>query len=407
MDVYDLIGVGVGPANLSLAALLQHHQAIKAVFLEKKASFSWHEGSTSNKALLQSSFIKDLVTMVEPTNKYSFLNYLVETGRIYAFMNRRVNSIFRKEFNLYFQWASQHLDNIVFSHNVEKISHQGKFFQIETNKNKFYAKSIVLACGVKPNIPDGFSTTRAILHSSAFNHYKPEDFLQKSVTVIGGGQSGAEVLEQLLQDNILPTEINWITDRHSLFTLQDSSFDNELYTPGFNRYFYGLSKAARKELNENTVFSSDGITEQLSNDLYNKIYSIKYILNQETNVNIKFHTKVLSIDATTNTLMLVNLDTQQKETLRTDIIILATGYVCRNKEALLKFGLQEINIDKINADYFVALNNDNRVYIQNGCRDTFGHADVNLSLVSWRNGKIINSLLGYEHYKLHESSIVY
>lgn len=407
MDVYDLIGIGVGPTNLSLAALLNDHKDIKSVFIERKAAFTWHDGSTSNDALLQSNFIKDLVSAVAPTSKYSFLNYLVEAGQIYSFMNRRVGSIFRKEFSLYFQWVSQNLANIVFSQDVKRISHDGELFQIETDKEKFHTKNIALACGVVPNLPQGFSTGASIIHSSSFNDYKSDDFIHKSVTVIGGAQSGAEVIDQLLQSHCLPREINWISDRYNLFTLQDSSFDNELYTPSFNRYFFSLSKQARKEFNKNTLFTSDGITEQLANEIYNKIYNLKYVSDHKLKINIKLHTKVLSIDNSLNRLTIVNLDTQESEIIATDMIILATGYVCCNKAALKKFGLQNVCVDEINAEYHITLKNSGRVYIQNGCRDTFGHSDVNLSLTSWRNARIINSLLGYQHYKLNESSIVY
>ncbi len=40
--VYDLVGVGIGPFNLSLAALADAREEIKSLFLERKDSFSWH-----------------------------------------------------------------------------------------------------------------------------------------------------------------------------------------------------------------------------------------------------------------------------------------------------------------------------------------------------------------------------
>ncbi|EPZ5249667.1 SidA/IucD/PvdA family monooxygenase, partial [Acinetobacter baumannii] len=44
MKKIDITGIGIGPFNLGLAALLSHHPEIKSVFLERKPEFRWHEG---------------------------------------------------------------------------------------------------------------------------------------------------------------------------------------------------------------------------------------------------------------------------------------------------------------------------------------------------------------------------
>src|SRR6266852_2394846 len=41
---YSCVGIGVGPANLSLASLMQSHPEITNLFLDKKESFGWHDG---------------------------------------------------------------------------------------------------------------------------------------------------------------------------------------------------------------------------------------------------------------------------------------------------------------------------------------------------------------------------
>ena len=43
-SIYDLIGIGIGPFNLGLAALLEKTPELNAVFFEKKGEFNWHEG---------------------------------------------------------------------------------------------------------------------------------------------------------------------------------------------------------------------------------------------------------------------------------------------------------------------------------------------------------------------------
>ncbi|MFI7959525.1 SidA/IucD/PvdA family monooxygenase, partial [Acinetobacter baumannii] len=56
MKKIDITGIGIGPFNLGLAALLSHHPEIKSVFLERKPEFRWHEGLLLQGTTLQVPF---------------------------------------------------------------------------------------------------------------------------------------------------------------------------------------------------------------------------------------------------------------------------------------------------------------------------------------------------------------
>src|SRR3954468_7375039 len=60
---YRCIGIGVGPANLSLASLLHGHPDVPNLFLDRKPEFSWHDGQQVPGASLQVSLFKDLVVL--------------------------------------------------------------------------------------------------------------------------------------------------------------------------------------------------------------------------------------------------------------------------------------------------------------------------------------------------------
>ncbi|NYA44769.1 SidA/IucD/PvdA family monooxygenase [Serratia fonticola] len=62
--------------NLSLAALLHPHPHITSAFFEQRSEFQWHPGLMLPNLTLQISFMKDLVSLVDPTSKLSFLAYL-------------------------------------------------------------------------------------------------------------------------------------------------------------------------------------------------------------------------------------------------------------------------------------------------------------------------------------------
>ena len=80
---FQCLGVGVGPANLSLASLLYNNHEVSNRFIEKQPSFGWHDGQQVDGATLQVSMLKDLVTLSDPTNEFSFLSYLHSHGRPY------------------------------------------------------------------------------------------------------------------------------------------------------------------------------------------------------------------------------------------------------------------------------------------------------------------------------------
>ena len=120
--VLDVMGIGLGPFNLSLAALLvQANESKKAVtsnitslFFEKNSDFNWHEGMLLPKTTLQVPFFADLVTLVAPTSRYGFLNYLSHKKRLLKFYFLENFKIPRQEYNDYCQWAAHQLPNVAF-----------------------------------------------------------------------------------------------------------------------------------------------------------------------------------------------------------------------------------------------------------------------------------------------------
>ncbi len=73
--IYDIAGIGIGPFNLGLAALCEPVAALKTVFFEQKSEFGWHERMMIPGTTLQVSYLADLVTLADPSSKYSYLNF--------------------------------------------------------------------------------------------------------------------------------------------------------------------------------------------------------------------------------------------------------------------------------------------------------------------------------------------
>lgn len=64
-EIYDMIGIGFGPANLALAVACEEaavEQPLQHLFLETKPTFAWHPGMLIEDSLLQITVLKDFVS---------------------------------------------------------------------------------------------------------------------------------------------------------------------------------------------------------------------------------------------------------------------------------------------------------------------------------------------------------
>ena len=68
-----------------------------------------HSGQMFPGTLMQTEFYRDLVTPIDPTSRFSFLNYLKSNGRLDQFICSAVICPTRREFEDYFNGL---LDNL-------------------------------------------------------------------------------------------------------------------------------------------------------------------------------------------------------------------------------------------------------------------------------------------------------
>ena len=102
----DVVGIGFGPSNISLAiALAEHNRSVAApqrltyAFVERQPAFGWHRGMLIDGATMQVSFLKDLVTLRNPTSEFSFISYLHNRNRLVDFINHQCLFPSRLEFH--------------------------------------------------------------------------------------------------------------------------------------------------------------------------------------------------------------------------------------------------------------------------------------------------------------------
>ena len=410
----NIVGVGAGPSNLSLASLI-HPTGLSNQFIEKRSEFSWHPGLQLPHATLQVSFLKDLVTLADPTNAFSFLAYLHETGRMYQFLNAQFDAITRQEFTQYLHWAAAKNENVCFGEEVERIDFDGDFV-VATSKRKLRAECISIAVGKVPSVPhfaeQGIGET---MFHSAYYLAHSHRLAGKRIAVVGSGQSGAEVFQDLLNRNgpDAPDQITWVSRRERYAPLDDSPFTNDLFMPCHQDYFSSLPAPNRRAFLKENVLASDGITESTLREIYQSLYLRRFVRDAPNTVNLLPNRAVenVSRDGASWILKMLHGDTRQHEMLPVDIVIWATGY----KNATLDFlgpledRLQTDN-DEIAVDSSFAARwngpSNRPIFIHNASREQKGLSDPNLSLTAWRSAKMMQRILGRPFTNEPESSSV-
>ncbi|NUN67245.1 lysine N(6)-hydroxylase/L-ornithine N(5)-oxygenase family protein (plasmid) [Pseudanabaena biceps] len=421
--IYDLLGVGIGPFNLSLAALVEPISEIQAIFLEQKTEFQWHQGLLMEGTTIQVPFLADLVTMADPCSRFSFLNYLRQHSRLYHFYFLEEFKIYRREYNHYCQWVSQQLKSCHFSEKVESITwHEMGYFIVQSKNvltshiTSYKAKNLALGVGTTPAMPTCFNHLKSqdnIFHSAEFLNKQSQYQTAKSVTVIGSGQSAAEVFYHLLQDQEkYHYHLEWHTRSSGFFPMEYSKLGLEHFSPDYIEYFYHLSQEKRDQVRGNQNLLYKGISFSLIADIYNLLYQ-RSIGQKALNVRLRPLLEVKEIEQTSTGYQLSYRHCQQDSyvTHDTDCIILATGY----QHSIPKFieGLNSLiqwdyqHRYSVNFDYRLELtqNISNSIFIQNGELHTHGIGAPDLGLGAHRSSVIINTLLKREIYPVASQNV--
>jgi lysine N6-hydroxylase len=411
----DAVGVGVGPFNLSLAALLEP-TGFNARFFERTEVFQWHPGLLLPEATLQVSYLKDLVTLVDPTSQYSFVAFLRARRRLYRFINRTEPRVSRLEFNQYLQWVAGRLPNVEFGADVREVSLDQQSFTVRLDQRTVRARDIVLGTGLVPNLPEWARPHlgKHVFHSDNYLLRQPFDATNRVVAVVGGGQSGAEVLWHLLLDAAhLPAQLVWISHRTNFLPLDESPFTNELFNPNYSDYFFGLPEEQRNTLLAEQKLASDGVSQVLLQRIYDRLYDLEFLEPPGRRVRLLPGHEVVDMQHGSAGCDLALRDRWgASRTVRADVIVLSTGYSYALPEAMQPLA-GRLSWDQdglpVRADFSVEWDGPPglRIYAQDAARLMRGVADPNLSLMAWRSAIIANSLLGRQVYDVSGESSVF
>jgi len=415
---HDVIGIGLGPSNLALAiALSDRPEAARLlprrVFLEARPRFTWHGDMLLPGTDMQISFLKDLVSLRDPTSPFSFVNYLHAHGRLCRFANRKTFFPSRREFDDYLRWVARHFESVTAYGEtvtaVEPLADGDTVRRLRVvsqdadgRRRERQADSVVLATGGAPVIPAAFRPLAdgpRIVHSSGYlagmERLVELRGAPLSVAVIGGGQSAAEVFYDLAAR--FPASRNDLILRgHALKPSDDSPFVNEIFDPSFVDVFHGRAPADRDRFR--AVFAATNYSA-VDLDLLEKIYDLLYEQDVAGAAGHAVRPLTAVADAAEAidgvTLTLRDETTGETGCRTYDAVVLATGYR-RDPTAGPLAGLAPwIESTVPDRHYRLPMRGDFRagVFVQGYSEETHGLGDTLLSILPHRAHEITESLL--------------
>lgn len=405
----DLAGVGVGPFNLSIAALADEVPELSTRFFERRDHFAWHPGLMFEGARMQTSFLKDLVTAVSPTNPHSFLNYLVAHGRFYSFLATEQSAIGRREFADYLGWVAGRLESLRFADEVREIRAIDDGFELLHARGQTHARTVVLGTGRVPTVPD---CARQHLSDRCFHAIeilsRELDLRGAKVAVVGGGQTGAEVVLELLRGTWgEPAKLSWVSRRSNFEPLDESPFTNHLFTPGFMAVFHQLAQARREALLERHKLAGDGISLSTLRALHDRFYELD-VAGSQLDLQLLPARELVGLDPRKPgfELGLRNHLDDCGEQIEADWVILCTG-LREQLPPCVEPLLGELEFDEhrhpqVGRSFELRRRRPGRerLYIVNGARTTHGIAESQLSLMAWRSAVILNDVLGRHRFEI-------
>ncbi|WP_406203866.1 SidA/IucD/PvdA family monooxygenase [Kitasatospora sp. NBC_01560] len=417
---YDLLGIGIGPFNLSLAALAEPVPGLRALFCDQRPEFHWHPGMLVDGARMQVPFLADLVSLVDPTNRWSFLNYLREQDRLFPFYFAERFQLPRREYDHYCRWAAERLANCRFGTEVTALHWEGDRYRAELTdtatgrREQVYARNLALGVGTRPVRPEAFAALAG--HPLAFHS---ADYLDRrsaldgarDITVVGSGQSGAEVFLDLLRRHAGDgVRLRWLTRTRALAPMEYSKLGLEHFTPDYTRYFHGLPAPVRDTLVEAQWQLHKAASAETLAEIHDHLYerTIGRPIDADP-VEITPGTAVT--DARPGPcggleLRCRHTDSGTEHVLRTDAVVLATGYRAARPAALEPIAdlidWDEAGRYRTDLDHRVATapGLTGGLYVQNAELHTHGVGTPDLGLGAHRAAVILNAVTGRTVHRL-------
>lgn len=407
---YHAVGIGAGPANLSLAGLFESATSESIALFDRQDGPAWHNRLLHSGVRMQTSWLKDLVCMVDPRHELTFLNYLVTSGRMFALLNSQFDVMPRAEYVRYLGWAAARLKNVHYGVTIDRISFTDSGFVVySAGKPQAVSEHLVIGMGSAPVIPAslvGLPSDRAFIADDLADRLPEMRLdLDAPVAVVGGGQTGLEAVGLLLSQGF--TDIRWFGRRLWFDTIDDSPNANDVYRPAHVEALQRLSSVTRRRVIQQLNPTGDALTPGAMRGIYQANYDRMVELDRFP-LRLYPARDVISGTFDGSMIELHCRSLEQEEQYQARYVVIATG----RENAPVPFDDELRQRVEVNEDGELIVENDfsvrwkgmngHKMYALNRARLVQGLTDANLTLLPVRAATVLNSMFGRQLFDLKD-----
>jgi lysine N6-hydroxylase len=331
----------------------------------------------------------------------------------------------RREFDAYCRWVAEQLPSCRFGRRVVGVrpaADDGWSVLVDDpaapgNPVEHRARAVVLGVGSSPVVPPCAQPHLGptVFHSADYVPHRDRVLAAASVTVVGSGQSAAEVFADLLAHG--PGRpgagrLDWFTRSRGFLPMEYSKLGLEHFTPEYTAYFHGLDEERRDALRSGQDLLYKGISSDTSAAIFDALYDAS-IDGDDPEVGYRSACELRTLEPASGgwRLGLHHLDQDVAFDHTTDVVVVATGYEpgalpldAATAELVERDGRGRPVID---LDYRVRLAGrpKSTLFVQNAELHTHGVGAPDLGLGAHRNAVLVNALAGRDVYPVRTRNV--
>ena len=236
------------------------------------------------------------------------------------------------------------------------------------------------------------------------------------MTVVGSGQSAAEIYRALMENSAESGHrLDWFTRSPRFFPMEYTKLTLEMTSPEYTSYFHGLDVEVRDRVNRTQRNLHKGISSDLVNDIYDTLdrLSVRHSFSStlRTGVSVAWEPGAEPTDGTTgrHRLRLSHDESGATGVHATDTVILATGYRPPRLPEFLRPVADHIRRDeygRMAVGLGFDIDDAGTLFVQNAEEHTHALSAPDLGMGPWRNSVLLSRVLGREVYPV-EREVAY